>query len=79
MNHTSYSSEAVYVFMCRELGTPTEVRIRRELADTSEVVARPLMIMRGLERVMGGSLREGFRIKGFDMDWMLWLPNHKDI
>nr|XP_022289690.1 uncharacterized protein LOC111101474 [Crassostrea virginica] len=79
MNHTSYSSEGMYVLMCWEVGSPTEVRIRRELADTSAVVTRPLMIMRGLERVMGGSLREGFRIKGCDMDWMLWLPNHKVI
>ena len=79
MTHTSYSSEAMYVGMCREVGTPKEVRIRREVADTTEVVAKPVMIMRGLEGVMGGSLREGFRINGCDMDWMLWLPNHKVI
>nr|XP_022289705.1 uncharacterized protein LOC111101486 [Crassostrea virginica] len=79
MNHTSYSSEAVYLFMCREVGSPTEVRIRREMADTSEEVTRSLMIMRGLEREMGGSLREGFRIKDCDMDMMFWLPDHKVI
>ena len=79
MNHTSFSSEAMYVGMCHELGSPTEVRIRRALADSSEVVMRPSMIMRGLEGVMGGRIREGFRINDCDMDWMLWLPNHKVI
>ena len=79
MNHTSYSSEAMYVGICLQLGSPTEVRIRRELLDSSEVVTRPLMIMRGLEGVMGGSIREGFRINDCYMDWMLWLPNHKVI
>ena len=79
MNHTYYSSEAVYLFMCREVGSPTEVRIRREMADTSEEVTRSLMIMRGQESEMGGSLREGFRIKDCDMDVMFWLPDHKVI
>ena len=79
MNHTSYSSEAMYVGMSRELGTPTEVRIRREVVDTSEEVTRPLMIMRGLESEMGGSLREGFRIKDCDMDCRFWIPDHKVI
>ena len=32
MHQISRLSEAVYVGMCRYVGTPTEVRIRREVA-----------------------------------------------
>ena len=65
--------------MCRYVGSPTEVRIRREVADTQEVVCRPVVIMRGFDRMISGSRREGFRLKTSDMDCMFWLPDHKVI
>ena len=65
--------------MCREVGTSTEVRIRREMTDTEEVVSRPVWIMRGLDRMRSGSSREGFRLLTSDMDMMLWPPDHKVI
>ncbi|XP_078337034.1 uncharacterized protein LOC111099656 isoform X2 [Crassostrea virginica] len=79
MQHIPRLSEAVYVGMCRYVGSPTEVRIRREVVDTMEVVCRPVCIMRGLDRMMSGSRREGFRLKTSDNDFMLWLPDHKVI
>ena len=71
MHHIPRLSEAVYVGMCRYVGTPTEVRIRREVTDTEEVVCRPLHIMIGADRMISGSRREGFRLKTSDWDFML--------
>nr|XP_022287487.1 uncharacterized protein LOC111100146 [Crassostrea virginica] len=79
MHHIPRLSEAVYVGMCRYVGSPTEVRIRREVTDTVEVVRRPVYIMEGLDRMQSGSRREGFRLQTSDRDNMFWLPNHKVI
>ena len=65
--------------MCRYVGSPTEVRIRREVTDTEEVLRRPVCIMRGFDRMRSGSRREGFRLETSDMDMMLWPPDHKVI
>jgi hypothetical protein len=61
------------------VGTPSEVRIRRDAADTQEVVERPVMIMRGLLVMESGSYREGFRLRTSDIDKMFWPPDHKVI
>ncbi|XP_062590617.1 uncharacterized protein LOC134252210 [Saccostrea cucullata] len=79
MNQIPRLSEAVYVGLCREVGSPTEVRIRREVMDIDEVVNKPIYILRGLDRMLSGSKREGFRLRTSDMDWMLWPPDHKVI
>ena len=48
--------------------------------DTDEVLTRPVMIMRGLDRMMSGSFSEGFRLcKTSDVDVMFWFPDHKVI
>ena len=65
--------------MCRYVGSPTEVRIRREVVDTMEVIERPVRTMRGLDRMKSGSCREGFRLKTSDMDMMFWPPDHEVI
>ena len=62
--------------MCYAVGTPTEVKIRRDVADNMEVVMRPLFIMRGFDRTKSGSFSEGFRLETSDIDMMLWLPDH---
>ncbi|XP_062616023.1 uncharacterized protein LOC134277722 [Saccostrea cucullata] len=79
MDHIPRLSEAVYVGLCRKVGSPTEVRIRREVKDTEEVVNKPVDIMRGLERMESGSRREGFKLRTSDLDWMFWPPDHKVI
>ena len=48
MHHIPRLSEAVYVGMCRYVGSPTEVRIRREVTDTEEKMGNSLYDMRGL-------------------------------
>ncbi|XP_078337019.1 uncharacterized protein LOC144626591 [Crassostrea virginica] len=79
MHHIPRLSEAVYVGMCRYVGTPTEVRIRREVTDTVEVVKRSVSIIRGFDIMKSGSSREGFRLQSSDVDLMLWLRDHKVI
>ena len=79
MHHIPRLSEAVYVGMCRYVGSPTEVRIRMEVTETEKVVKRPVSIMRGFDRMRSGSRREGFRLKTSDIDWMFWPPDHKVI
>ena len=73
MHHIPRLSEAVYLGMCRYVGSPSEVRIRREVAN------RSMFIMRTFDRMMSGSRREGFRLRTSDMDWMLWPQDHKVI
>ena len=57
--------------MCRYVGSPTEVRIRREVMDTTEVVMRPVSIMRGFDKMRSGSRREGFRLETSDVGCIL--------
>ena len=73
MHHIPRLSEAVYVGMCRYVGSPTEVRIRREVTDTVEEVCKPVMFVRGFYRMVSGSRREGFRLQTSDIDVMLSL------
>ena len=63
--------------MCRFVGSPTEVRIRREVADTAEVVFRRVSIMRVFDRMDSGSQREGFRLPTSDRDTMFGLQTIK--
>ncbi|XP_078336954.1 cyclic GMP-AMP synthase-like receptor 1 [Crassostrea virginica] len=79
MHHIPRMSEVVYVGMCRYVGYPTEVRIRREVTDTVEAVWRPVWIRMGFDRMESGSRREGFRLKTSDLDYMFWPPDHKVI
>ncbi|XP_062594144.1 uncharacterized protein LOC134255625 isoform X2 [Saccostrea cucullata] len=79
MDHIPRLSEAVYVGLCREVGSPTDVRIRREIEDTVEVVNKPVYIMRGFDRMESGNRRKGFRLRTSDHDIMFWYSNHKVI
>ncbi|XP_062622206.1 uncharacterized protein LOC134283745 [Saccostrea cucullata] len=72
-------SSTAYVGLCRELGSPTEVRIRREVMDTEEAAMKSLFIMIGCDKMKSGSKREGFRLSFSDYDFMLWPPDHKVI
>ncbi|XP_061190451.1 uncharacterized protein LOC133198370 [Saccostrea echinata] len=79
MYHIPRLSEMLYVGLCNEIGSPSEVRFRREVMDTVEVVKKPLYIMKGLYTLKSGSHRDGFRLITSDEDWMLWAPEHKVI
>nr|XP_011418273.2 uncharacterized protein LOC105321612 [Crassostrea gigas] len=72
-------SESVFYGLCEKLGTSQQVAIRRETKDIKElVVSRARGHDESTERV-GGSRREGFRLKSSDLDCMLWLNNHRVI
>lgn len=64
--------------MCREVGIPKEVRIRRDLIDAHIEMQRFVLIVKRMDRMMSGSHREGFCLKTSDLDLMVWL-GFKDV
>lgn len=64
-------SEAMYVGLCRQIGTPTEVVIRRELMDVDEMIHRRVYLNEGVIFVQSGSYREGFIFNSSDIDVMV--------
>ncbi|XP_052687005.1 uncharacterized protein LOC128166106 [Crassostrea angulata] len=74
-----HMSESVFVRMCEIVGTSQQVAIRRETEDIREMVERRVMPNDGIIEMTSGSRREGFRLKGSDLDFMYWLNNHRVI
>lgn len=64
--------------LCRHIGTPTEVTIRREVMDMSDMMNEMKNAFN--PRLMcSGSYREGFRFKSSDRDLLNWFPCIKEI
>ncbi|XP_062569141.1 uncharacterized protein LOC134231223 [Saccostrea cucullata] len=64
-------SESVFVGLCRKLGTSQQVSMRRDTSDITELLTN--RVTSDLNSVMvSGSHREGFRMKGSDIDTMYW-------
>lgn len=72
-------SEALYAGLCRYVGPPTAVTVRREVLDMAEIIKKPIEVMSGCKLIESGSNREGFRFDTSDVDRMLWLLDHKLI
>ncbi|XP_065945016.1 uncharacterized protein [Magallana gigas] len=72
-------SEVVFVVMCQRVGTSEEIVFRREAMDIKEVVDRRVTAKDGLVHMLSGSMREGFRLEGSDVDMMYWQNNHRVI
>ncbi|XP_062601328.1 uncharacterized protein LOC134263044 [Saccostrea cucullata] len=70
-------SEVLYTGLCYEIGTPEDVSVRREVLDVSEMIEKPVQILKGMRTTTGGSYREGFRFKSSDRDYMSWRCDHK--
>ena len=79
MPHIPSLSEDVYVVLSLYVGTPKEVKIRREVMDTEDAIWRPVWNMRGMDMLCTGSRREGFRLKTSDLDMLICFPDHKVI
>ncbi|XP_052707168.1 uncharacterized protein LOC128182529 [Crassostrea angulata] len=79
MSEYSYAQEAMYVILCRYIGTPTELTIRREVRDMEEIIKNLLEAYFGKRMMISGSVKEGFRFNSSDRDLMFWLSNHKVI
>ncbi|XP_078321413.1 uncharacterized protein LOC144621658 [Crassostrea virginica] len=71
--------ESVFVRLCQIVGTSVQVAIRRETRDIAEMVERRVADNDDVIRMQSGSEREGFRLKGSDLDYMYWLNNHRVI
>ncbi|XP_052687364.1 uncharacterized protein LOC128166285 [Crassostrea angulata] len=72
-------SESVFVVLCEILGTSQQVAIRRETVDITEMLDRRVTPTDRHIAMVSGSRREGFRLKGSDVDWMFWPNNHRVI
>ncbi|XP_061182539.1 uncharacterized protein LOC133190872 [Saccostrea echinata] len=79
MDHIPRLSEVLYVGLCRKIGTPTEVAIRRDVMDMWEMIEKNKQIYTGTTYMFTGSYREGFRFDSSDMDVMFWNHSHKMI
>ena len=65
--------ESVFGRLCQIVGTSIQVTIRREATDIKEMLER--QVKGDFITMLSGSIREGFRLKGSDLDLMCW-PNH---
>nr|XP_034303464.1 uncharacterized protein LOC117681753 [Crassostrea gigas] len=74
-----HMSESLFVGMCEKVGTSQQVAIRRETEDIREMVGRRVTPNDGIIAMMSGSRREGFRLKGSDLDFMYWPNDHRVI
>ncbi|XP_062583483.1 uncharacterized protein LOC134245222 [Saccostrea cucullata] len=72
-------SESVFVGLCRKLGNSQMVAMRRDVMDIKEIVENQARTSDGFSMMVSGSRREGFRLKGSDVDSMNWPNNHHVI
>ncbi|XP_062572649.1 uncharacterized protein LOC134234589 [Saccostrea cucullata] len=72
-------SEAVFVGLCRKMGTSKIVAMRRDVMDINEMVNNHIFTSEEGSTMVSGSEREGFRLKGSDWDIMCWPNNHRVI
>nr|XP_022310868.1 uncharacterized protein LOC111116160 [Crassostrea virginica] len=71
--------EAVFVGLCQIVGTSVQVAFRRETVDITEVLNRRIAVYCDRIEMSSGSIREGFRLDGSDIDTMYWLNDHRVI
>ncbi|XP_052681400.1 uncharacterized protein LOC128162279 [Crassostrea angulata] len=72
-------SESVFVGMCQIVGTSQQIAIRRASVGLSEIVQKGVANNDINIIMMSGSHREGFRMVGSDIDYMIWPNNHRVI
>nr|XP_034314230.1 uncharacterized protein LOC117684783 [Crassostrea gigas] len=74
-----HMSESVFVGLCEIVGTSQQVALRREKVDIVEMVKRQVTPNDGTMEMLSGSRREGFSLKGSDVDFMFWYNSHQVI
>lgn len=72
-------SESMFVVLCEIVGTSQQVAIRGETRDIWEIVESKVTNNNRIIRMLSGSMREGLRLKGSDVDYMYWLKNYRII
>lgn len=79
MDDAPWVSEALYVGLCRKIGAPKYVTLRRELMGMKEMIQRPIEKYFKSGSADTGSYREGFRFTSSDIDSMIWTTTVKLI
>jgi hypothetical protein len=72
-------SESVFMGLCHIVGMSQQVAMRRELIDIDEMVRNKVATSDEDTMMTSGSYREGFRLKGSDVDIMFWYNDHPVI
>ncbi|XP_078321053.1 uncharacterized protein LOC144621518 [Crassostrea virginica] len=71
--------ESVFVRLCQIVGTSVQVAFRRETVDIKEMVKRRVADNDEIIAMESGSIREGFRLEGSDIDYMFWRNDQRVI
>ena len=71
--------ESVFAGVCQILGTSVQLDLRRETVSITETVRKRATDSDNYIVMMGGSFKEGFRLKGSDCDFMFWPNDHRVI
>lgn len=72
-------SRALYAGMCLKIGTAQQIGFRREIADTDELLTNQADRSTAMKKVESGSHKEGFRLDGSDIDFMILLTEHRAV
>ncbi|XP_061185637.1 uncharacterized protein LOC133193700 [Saccostrea echinata] len=72
-------SESVFVELLYIVGTSQEVIMRREIVDIRDTMLNQVKLTIEDRAMTSGSRREGFRLKGSDVDYMFWPTDHTVI
>ncbi|XP_062569084.1 uncharacterized protein LOC134231173 [Saccostrea cucullata] len=72
-------SESVFVGLCLKVGTSQLVAMRRDLVDIFDKTRNQVNTLDVYSIMLSGSQKEGFKLKGSDVDMMLWLNDHRVI
>ncbi|XP_056016241.1 uncharacterized protein LOC125674609 isoform X2 [Ostrea edulis] len=72
-------SESVFVGLCCTVGTSQQVVMRRDVVGINEMVRNKAIKSSQNMTLLSGSDREGFRMKGSDIDFMYWSNNDRVI
>ncbi|XP_061190083.1 uncharacterized protein LOC133197922 [Saccostrea echinata] len=72
-------SAFVFLRLCHEVGTSSEVGARRDVVDLKNTLANKARINHDNVFMTSGSRREGFRMMDSDVDVMCWPDNYRVI
>ncbi|XP_062572821.1 uncharacterized protein LOC134234793 [Saccostrea cucullata] len=70
-------SESVFLGLCCKVGTSQVLAMRKDVMDIRDMVRNQVKTSEETSVMFSGSQREGFRLEGSDVDYMLWPNNHR--
>jgi hypothetical protein len=72
-------SESMFMGLCHIVGTSQQVAMRRDVVDIVDMVRNKAKTSNVNIMMISGSYKEGFRMKGSDLDGMHWFNNQPVI